>query len=330
MCPRPFASPNDPGAGAAVPGPSLPAWPPLRRLPRLLFEPTGASDDFDGVAVDCPKVLPHRDGYLMAYAGWDGRANRIGLAWSEDLLHWRRLGLALDLGPSGEWDAGSVSGPCLCRIGGRLALLYCGFPRIGYEAGPGRIGLAWCTKEPSATDAGRWEKEGAPLLSPEDGAAWERGGLYQSFLLEHDEEYWLFYNAKNRTEGAWHEQIGAARSRDLKRWERAADRPVLPVSADGWDSRFVADPWLIRRDWGWEMHYYGFDGRRACDGVAVSTDLLHWRKHPRPLLTPGPPGSYDAKYAHKPCVVERAGTIYHFYCAVDEHHYRAIALATSP
>ncbi|MCD6170365.1 MAG: hypothetical protein J7J76_07465 [Candidatus Latescibacteria bacterium] len=34
----------------------------------------------------------------MIYIGWDGRIYRTGLASSDDLLHWNREGIILDVG----------------------------------------------------------------------------------------------------------------------------------------------------------------------------------------------------------------------------------------
>jgi hypothetical protein len=81
----------------------------------------------------------------------------------------------------------------------------------------------------------------------------------------------------------------------------------------------------------WHLFYYGFDGERAGDGVATCEggSLVNWRKSPyNPILSHGPPGSYDSIHAHKPFVLEHNGIFYHFYCAVSESE-RTIALATS-
>ena len=65
----------------------------------------------------------------------------------------------------------------------------------------------------------------------------------------------------------------------------------------------------------WVMFYYGLGDLSACDGVAVSDDLYHWRKFPAPILTIGHRRSIDAKYAHKPAILYANGSLYHFYCA---------------
>ena len=61
--------------------------------------------------------------------------------------------------------------------------------------------------------------------------------------------------------------------------------------------------------------------------LAVSRDLVHWRKWDGPhLVEPSEP--FDQTYAHKPWVIKHDGVVYHFYNAVGDQG-RCIALATS-
>ena len=72
---------------------------------------------------------------------------------------------------------------------------------------------------------------------------------------------------------------------------------------------------------------------------------LNWAGHPRSigtallrspesaiLIDPGPAGSVDDDYAHKPSVITHDGTLYHFYCAVSgkwPNDIRGISVARS-
>ena len=89
------------------------------------------------------------------------------------------------------------------------------------------------------------------------------------------------------------------------------------------------------------MFYFGLcsDGH-ARDGVALSNDLMHWRKGDSILVDVGPEGSIDSRYAHKPGIICRGKTLYHFYCAaapangtrlgeIEYDEVRGIAVATS-
>ncbi len=283
----------------------------------------------------------------MTYIGWDSIGYRTGLASSDDLVHWKKEGMIIDRGPKGSTTEFNVAltwivrddelfgGGRLKKVNGRFLGTYHSYPKPGYESGPAEIGLCW------SEDLRHWELE-EPFLHCSDGGDWERGGLYKSCLIEHNGTYFMFYNAKNRTEGPWIEQIGIAVSEDLKRWKRIEENPVLTVGAKGsFDDVFASDPCVYKVGDIWCMFYYGLcsDGH-ARDSVAFSRDLIHWEKSNEILVDVGPEGSIDSLYAHKPAIFVKDGKVYHFYCAVapaadkhigeiEHHEIRGIGLATS-
>ncbi len=289
----------------------------------LVLGPTLRGGDFDSHAVDCPFPFAHGGGYAMTYVGWDGIGYRTGLARSDDLVSWRREGVILDRGPAGsvtEFNVALTSilrdnelfgAGALRKVGGRFVGTYHSYPRPGYEAGPAVIGLCF------SDDLRKWEV-GPPVLRPDPSAEWEAGGLYKSWLLEHDGLHYLFYNAKNARESGWIEQTGAAVSGDLEHWERLPGNPLLRNGSPGaFDDLFASDPAVFRDGDCWVMFYFGScsDGH-ARDGVAFSGDLVHWEKSGEVLVDIGGAGSVDAIHAHKPGLIARGGRLFHFYCAV--------------
>lgn len=117
------------------------------------------------------------------------------------------------------------------------------------------------------------------MLRPDPRCAWEAGGLYKSWLMEHDSTYSLFYNAKT-ADHPWIEQTGFAWSCDCVHWQRYEGNPVLTVGPPGaFDDIFASDPCVFRHEDAWVMFYYGnsTDGH-ARDGAAASADLRHWDK----------------------------------------------------
>ena len=65
------------------------------------------------------------------------------------------------------------------------------------------------------------------------------------------------------------------------------------------------------------MYYYGLDRHgKARELLALGRDPFHFTKAPEIMIGPGPQGSVDETYAHKPCVICHDGVLYHFYCAV--------------
>lgn len=317
------------------------------KIDRLLIAPSYKKGVFDSHAVDCPFPFYHDGQYWMTYIGWDGIGYQTGLASSQDLLQWEKQGLIIGRGPKGSLTEYNVALTCILRenelfgsgklkrLNGRYLGTYHAYPQPGYESGPAVIGLCFSDNLRS------WEI-GQPVLEPDQDCTWEAGGLYKSWLLENDGVFYLFYNAKNHTSGEWVEQTGFATSHDLIHWQRHPQNPVLRIGKPGeFDDRFASDPCVFRHGDRWVMFYFGLcsDGH-ARDGAAFSDDLQTWHKANEVLIDIGTPGSIDSQYAHKPGMISRDGSLYHFYCAVapvQDHHLgeidhtevRGISLATS-
>lgn len=325
----------------------LPQYQTPYRLNRPVLVGSGVEGAFDARGVDVPFVFWHRGKFRMMYTGFDGVGYQTAMAESEDLLHWRPLGVILARRPGGGWDAGGACGtwilkendaldalPTALKYQGRYWMIYHSYPQPGYEEGPAELGLAYCEDE----ELLHWSRLEAPILSWREGADWERGGLYKGCLVRDGEGFRLFYNAKTEGEN-WIEQTGMCTGDDLTHWRRSPLNPVLRVDPRGWDSRFASDPCVLREGQRWLMFYYGYDGQHAQDGLIVSDDLKRWEKVAEPVLPHGEPGALDSIHAHKPMVFKANDRLYHFYCACREHRpgdatelwneYRTIAVACS-
>lgn len=294
------------------------------KLSKPVLTGSGIPGTFDAMAVDCPFVFYHNDQFYMMYVGFDGIGYQTGLAVSNDLIHWESQGPILKRDENVGWDRVGAAGtwilkstnslwelPRLQKVSGKYWMVYHSYPEQGYEEGPAQIGLAWTEDE----NLLKWNRLSEPVFSWKDGADWENGGLYKACLIKNEGIYYLFYNAKNAKPRAWKEQIGVAKSSDLRNWERFCKNPVVKVSEGRWDSQFCADPYVARDGERWLMFYYGYNRRHAQDGIALSDNLLDWVKHPDPILTNGQAGEIDHFYAHKPSMLYYQGILYHFYCA---------------
>ncbi|WP_198175152.1 hypothetical protein [Spirosoma telluris] len=102
--------------------------------------------------------------------------------------------------------------------------------------------------------------------------------------------------------------------------------PVLMHSAG-----ITGDAVIQKIDDLYVMFYFGAfweDRKGAFNRFAASTDLVNWTDWAgENLIEPSEP--YDDLYAHKSFVVKHKGVVYHFYCAVNKHDQRGIAVATS-
>lgn len=308
------------------------------KLGQLVLTASSKAGAFDNKAVDCPFVFRHNNRFFMTYIGFDGIGYQTGLASSADLVNWKREGCILQRNPESPVTRYNVAMNWILRentlrspgnlkqVNGRFLGVYHAYPNAGYEAGPAVVGLCW------SNDLQHWQID-APSLKPEDGADWEKGGLYKPCLLEKNGTYYCFYNAK--TEGRdWREQTGVAISKNLKQWTRYGGNPILPNGGAGsWDQKFASDPCVLLDRQQWVLFYYGLDAKgKARDLLALGRDPFHFTKADEILVDVGPPGSVDSTYAHKPSIIYHDGALYHFYCAVSGKYpeeTRGIAVARS-
>jgi hypothetical protein len=305
---------------------------------KLLLAASPDPAAFDSRAVDCPFVFSHDGLFYMTYLGFDGTGYQTGLASSRDLVLWKKLGCILKRDPASpitrfniamNWIVRDIqlrSPGRLRRFDGRFLGVFHAYPNAGYESGPAVIGLC------RSSDLLNWEL-GDIILRSDDGAEWERGGLYKPCLVEDHGTFYLFYNAKNAGK-PWREQTGVATSRDLKTWTRYAANPIIANGEAGsWDERFASDPAVFRDGKAWAFFYYSLDAKgKARDVLALGPDAFHPRKVDRILIDVGAPGSVDSTYAHKPSVIWHDGALYHFYCAVsgrNPNEVRGISVARS-
>ncbi|WP_071146290.1 beta-d-glucuronidase/beta-L-arabinofuranosidase [Bacteroides ihuae] len=304
--------------------------------------------------MDCPTVFRQGDKWYMTFviyngrSGNDGRGYETWLAESDNLLEWKTKGRILSF-RNGTWDTNQRGGfPALPDMewGGSYALqpykgnywmTYIGGANAGYEAGPLRIGMAW-TKEKNLGEAVEWESMDKPLLSSEDkDAQWfENLTQYKSTV------YWdkkktlgypfvMFYNAGGRHPQTQlkGERIGIALSKDMKKWKRYAGNPVFSHETQG---TITGDAQIQKMGDVYVMFYFSaFAPSRqykAFNTFACSYDLIHWTDWTGDDLII-PSKNYDNLFAHKSCVINHDGVVYHFYCGVNKDDQRGIAVATS-
>lgn len=294
------------------------------RYTKPVLQGSGIEGAFDQLAVDIPFVFWHRGQFYMLYTGFDGKGYQSALAVSDDLLHWNHKGIILKRKlESDSWDriGGAATWmikendslwevPRLRKVDGKYWMVYHSYPDTGYESGPAEIGLAWTEDE----ELLQWNFPEKPVFSWKDGSDWELGGLYKACIIEDKGIWYMFYNAKDR-EQRWREQTGVAMSLDLVHWKRCEENPVLKVDPEAWDERFVSDPYIVHDGDTWLNYYFGYGNGHAQEGLALSSDLIHWEKVREPIITHGDIGSNDSGHVHKAAIVFHEGVLYHFYCA---------------
>ncbi len=101
--------------------------------------------------------------------------------------------------------------------------------------------------------------------------AWLENGIWNLFYERSDKGVWL------------------ARSTDLKVWTNVQDEPVLSIGPEPYDRLMIALNQIIKHNGKYYASYHGSGTpqkpRLWTTNLAVSTDLVHWKKYPgNPLL----------------------------------------------
>jgi len=143
----------------------------------------------DGVHVHMPTVVEDDGAWTMLYSCYQNNVgNRLCRATSTDGLSWATQGVAIDLGPEGAFDSGSLRMPEMWIDGaGTYQVLYNGTdPEQHY--GP----TGWA----SSSDQGvTWEKQGA--ITDDEHFLQGGGVLRTAYGLEQ------WFNVDDRFEHAW-------------------------------------------------------------------------------------------------------------------------------
>jgi predicted GH43/DUF377 family glycosyl hydrolase len=194
----------------------------------------------------------------------------------------------LEPSPSG-FDSGSVFDPAAIRFRSQTLVFY-----------SATTGGAHAFAENAATAAQATPDDETIGRAIESGSGVERGrrpvisGRCPN-VIEHGGELFLLY--VKVIAGGY--RIFGARSADGAGFVPISNAPVLDVGSPGaWDCYSVTTPKVFADGGRFAMLYAG-DAHRLDDptgiGLAVSDDLITWRKHPgNPVFVPGRPGEFDS------------------------------------
>jgi predicted GH43/DUF377 family glycosyl hydrolase len=138
--------------------------------------------------------------------------------------------------------------------------------------------------------------------------------LYESYdikaprlLKKRDGKFWTLYGCYPR-QGGYELRPGyegVASSGDGLAWQRAKNSPTLAVQdADcaAWEKDCIYQPWLVEDQGRFFNFYNAAKGGQEQTGLALSTDLLNWQRHPANPVIPNRPGGFDADFASDPKV----------------------------
>ena len=122
-------------------------------------------------------------------------------------------------------------------------------------------------------------------------------------LKKHKGKYWSLYGAYPR-QGGYELRPGyegVASSEDGLTWRRAKDDPILSVhqpDCGAWEKSCIYQPWLVEHKARYYNFYNAANGRIEQMGLALSEDLLKWKRYEQnPVIPNGPKGSFNQKFS---------------------------------
>ena len=99
----------------------------------------------------------------------------------------------------------------------------------------------------------------------------------------------------------WNASVGHAASDDLRNWRVLPDA-LHPGPEGAWDDGAIWTGSILERDGTWHMLYTGINARERQEeaiiqriGLATSTDLIRWEKHPQNPLIEADPRFYSQR-----------------------------------
>jgi len=204
-------------------------------------------------------ILKEDSMYYMWYNGYTNidSEKHLGFATSNDGYNWKRFS------DSPIYDAGWVEDMCVIKS-----------DSLYYMFAEGRGDTAHLLTSP---DRIHWTEKGNLDIRQVNGKPITPGSYGTPAIWKENGTWYLFYERGDL--GIW-----LATSKDVKVWTNVQDDPVITLGPDEYDKYGVAMNQVIK----YKGLYYGYyhatafkDWREWSTNVAVSKDLIHWKKYPR-------------------------------------------------
>jgi len=230
-----------------------------------VFAGTG-TDTWDKLIRERGYILKEGDLYRLWYTGYNPDSSDmkyLGLATSNDGIHWTRY-----------------PGNPIHRDSWVEDMMVVKHDGIYYMFAEGRNDIAHML---TSTDGIHWKEEGDLDIRQTNGEPISPGPYGTPTVWLENEKWYLFYERNDQ--GIW-----LATSTDLKVWTNVQDDPVITMGPEPYDQKAVAMNQVIK----YKGRYYGYYHATAYEpwrdwttDVAMSTDLIHWKKYPKNPIVSG-------------------------------------------
>ena len=220
---------------------------------------TGGGDGtWDKMIRERGYILKEDDGYHMWYTGYekeDHDTKYLGYASSPDGINWKRY--AHNPVFTGSWTED-------------MMVIHSDSLYIMFAEGRGDTAHML-----TSADKIHWKDFGSLKIQTTNGQPLSPGPYGTPTVWKENSTWYLFYE---RNDSA----VWLASSPDLKVWRNVQDEPVILKGPEPYDKYGVALNQVIKHEGKYYGYYHGTafeDWHEWSTNVAVSSDLIHWKKY---------------------------------------------------
>ena len=207
---------------------------------------------------NCVLYIPEQQRYLMWYTGQAEGRSYIGVAQSQDGIHFERFRKDYILAPEADFEKESVMNPFVLYENGKF--------RMWYAAGETYEPNVICYAE--SDDGVHFVKHADnPIFTCAPENPYEQNRIGACDILKDEDGYLMFYIGYRDIHTAC---ICAARSKDgITNWVRVPQNPILLATPDSWDEDSCYKPTVVRDEDGtYRLWYNGRAGEKEYIGYA--------------------------------------------------------------
>lgn len=254
-----------------------------------------------------PAVVKFMNKYYLYYSippGGDIKGWRIGIARSENLVVWDKIG---EIDVSQECEKNGICAPGAIVLSNRIHIFYQTYGNGRNDA----ICQAWSddgikfTKNPSN-----------PVFRPTGD--WNCGRAIDADVVQRDNRLYLYFATRDPSFKI--QMLGVASAdvnSDFSRgcWTQLCDKPILKPELD-WEKNCIEAPAVIYRNGRFFMFYAGaYNNEPQQIGVAVSDDGVNFKRlSDKPFLPAGKAGDWNSSESGHPFIfADSDGKTYLFY-----------------
>jgi len=231
-----------------------------------VFEGTG-TDTWDKNIRERGYILLENGTYHMWYTGYNREQSKtlyLGYATSQDGFNWTRY-------PGNPIFTESwVEDMCVIKHGDTYYMFAEGLNDIAHMM--------------TSKDRIHWINHGNLDIRYTNGEPLTPGPYGTPTVWIEDEKWFLFYERNDL--GIW-----LAVSTDIKVWTNVQDNPVITIGPENYDKEAVALNQIIKYKGRYYCNFHACGNKPWSDwttNVAVSNDLIHWKKYPNnPIVSGG-------------------------------------------